>query len=117
MTRWIMAFGERTDPTNPRYAEMPDPKDARAVALVDRFEHLFNVIQEWAKLYGSEFTVWAEPTTAEHLEDVPVWSEEDGPSIRMDHREGGYIQVSDYRWDRRQHPKNAVTEVRAHLSI
>jgi hypothetical protein len=112
-----MAMGERTDPNNSIYAEMPDPKEARAVALVDRFEHLFTVVDEWSKLYGHEFTVWAEETTAGHLEDVSEWSEEDGPSIRMDRRKGGYVLVSDYRWDRREHPKNAVTEVRTQLSI
>ncbi|WP_055523470.1 hypothetical protein [Streptomyces graminilatus] len=113
MARWIMALGERTDSNNPRYAEMPAPKDARAVALVEKFEHLFNIMNQWSELYGAEFTVWAETTTAERLEDASEWSEEDGPHIRMDRMEGGFITVSDYRMGRCISPSNAVLEVRA----
>jgi hypothetical protein len=49
--RWLLNIGERTRPGAPSYAEDPAPDQARALALVDDFAHLFTVLKEWRQEY------------------------------------------------------------------
>ncbi|MGW1290956.1 hypothetical protein ACWD4N_47295 [Streptomyces sp. NPDC002586] len=99
--RWLMSLGERTRPDAPTYAEDPAPDQARALALVDDFAHLFTVLQEWRQEYGEELTAWAVQVEADDIENLPAelieqWEWEGAP-VRLDTERGGYVKVSDYR--------------------
>ncbi|WP_233415872.1 hypothetical protein [Streptomyces sp. N35] len=100
-TRWLMTLGERTRPDAPTYAEDPAPDEARALALVDDFGHLFTVLREWRAVYGEELTAYAVQVEAGDLGHLPAevvddW-EELGDVVRLDTEPGGYVKVSDYR--------------------
>ncbi|MEV7453331.1 hypothetical protein [Streptomyces nigra] len=99
--RWLMSLGERTRPDIPAYAEDPAPDQARTLALVYDFAHLFTVLKEWRQNYGKELTAWAVQVEAGDVEDLPAelidqWQQE-GATIRIDTGRGGYVRVSDYR--------------------
>ncbi|MDW8478519.1 hypothetical protein R3L02_43015 [Streptomyces scabiei] len=99
--RWLMSLGERTRPDAPTYAEDPTPDQARALALVDDFAHLFTVLREWRREYGEELTAWAVQVEADNVENLPAelieqWEWEGAP-VRLDTQRGGYVKVSDYR--------------------
>ncbi|MCQ8836099.1 hypothetical protein [Streptomyces malaysiensis] len=99
--RWLMSLGERTRPDAPTYAEDPAPDQARALALVDDFGHLFTVLKEWRREYGEELTAWAVQVEADDVEKLPAelieqWAWEGAP-VRLDTERGGYVKVSDYR--------------------
>ncbi|MFC8094707.1 hypothetical protein [Streptomyces sp. NPDC057301] len=99
--RWLMSLGERTRPDAPTYAEDPAPDQARALALVDDFAHLFTVLKEWRQEYGEELTAWAVQVEADDVENLPAelieqWAWEGAP-VRIDTERGGYLKVSDYR--------------------
>lgn len=98
---WLMSLGERTRPDAPTYAEDPAPDQARALALVDDFAHLFTVLKEWRREYGEELTAWAVQVEADDVENLPAeliaqWEWEGAP-VRLDTQRGGYVKVSDYR--------------------
>ncbi|MGW1193671.1 hypothetical protein [Streptomyces sp. NPDC002559] len=97
--RWLMTLGERTRPDVPFFAECPGPREARALALVDDFAHLFPIILGWRQLFGGGLTGWANQVEADSLEDLPLGVTEDwGPDqLRLDTMPGGYVRVSDYR--------------------
>jgi hypothetical protein len=99
--RWLMSLGERPRPDAPTYAEDPAPDQARALALVDDFAHLFPVLQAWRQEYGQELTAWAVQVEADDIENLPAeliaqWEREGAP-VRLDTQRGGYVRVSDYR--------------------
>ncbi|MFF1566964.1 hypothetical protein ACFVY1_26165 [Streptomyces sp. NPDC058293] len=99
--RWLMSLGERTRPDAPTYAEDPAPDQARALALVDDFAHLFTVLKQWRQQYGEELTAFAVQVQADDIENLPAelieqW-EWEGDVVRMDTERGGYVKVSDYR--------------------
>lgn len=99
--RWLMSLGERPRPDAPTYAEDPAPDQARALALVDDFAHLFPVLQAWRQEYGQELTAWAVQVEADDIENLPAeliaqWEQEGAP-VRLDTQQGGYVRVSDYR--------------------
>ncbi|MEU6459792.1 hypothetical protein [Streptomyces sp. NPDC047065] len=99
--RWLMRLGERTRPDTPAYAEDPAPDQARALALVDDFAHLFTVLRAWRQEYGEELTAWAVQVEADDVENLPTdvteqWTREGAP-VRIDTLRSGYVKVSDYR--------------------
>ncbi|MFD5806736.1 MULTISPECIES: hypothetical protein [unclassified Streptomyces] len=99
--RWLMSLGEHTRPDAPAYAEDPAPDQARALALVDDFAHLFTVLRAWRQEYGEELTAWAVQVEADDVENLPAdvteqWAREGAP-VRIDTLRGGYVKVSDYR--------------------
>jgi hypothetical protein len=99
--RWLMTLGERSRPDLPRFAETPALHRARALALVDHFDHLFPILRAWRQAYGDELTAWAVQVEADDVTNLPAqltsgW-EEEGDLIRLDTERGGYVRVADYR--------------------
>ncbi|MDQ8703287.1 hypothetical protein RCO28_12425 [Streptomyces sp. LHD-70] len=92
MTAWVMALAERTRPDVPNYAEDVHPSTARAAVLVDDFADLFPVFKGWREHFGGDITTYA--LSFEEGEDWGTRWTEYGPPFRLDHMEGGWIQVS-----------------------
>ncbi|MDX3321091.1 hypothetical protein PV415_29715 [Streptomyces sp. ME03-5684b] len=110
--RCLMSLGERTRPDAPTYAEDPAPDQARALALVDDFAHLFTVLREWRREYGDELTAWAVQVEADNVENLPAelieqWEWEGAP-VRLDTETGrlreGVRLPRDARAPRHQRP-------------
>ncbi|MFD5050408.1 hypothetical protein [Streptomyces tendae] len=92
MTTWVMALAERNRSDVPNYAEDVSPLTARAAVLVDDFADLFAIFKGWREHFGGDITTYAMPF--EDGEDaVTKWTEW-GPTYRLDHIPGGWIQVS-----------------------
>ncbi|MEV0445315.1 hypothetical protein AB0I84_07380 [Streptomyces spectabilis] len=108
MTTWIMALAERNRPDVPNYAEDVSPLTARAAVLVDDFADLFVIFKGWREHFGGDITTYAMPF--EEGEDwAKEWAEL-GPTYRLDHIDGGWVQVSpDYEAEPKGRPLTVPT--------
>ncbi|UFQ16441.1 MULTISPECIES: hypothetical protein [Streptomyces] len=103
MTAWIMALAEHSRPDVPNYAEDVHPLTARASVVADDFADLFVIFKGWREQFGDTITTYAMPF--EEGEDWSTEWTELGPTYRLDHIPGGWIQVSpDYEAEPKGRP-------------